>query len=127
MLGRRTCPRCYARAVTDRTWSPLKRRQADGGNKAIVDQEVLIDLGADPTPEGGYANPMIVHVEDALRWVATGQFSEQVPPAVQGWIQVSRMMDHDYKWEREAGRLDLAAELVGHAIDTNSAHRGVEQ
>ncbi|MBB4858285.1 hypothetical protein HNO88_001604 [Novosphingobium chloroacetimidivorans] len=76
--------------------------------------EVLIDAG---NPNGAdWPDHKLVHPQDAVLWIATGRFYSGPEFPVRSWWQ---FCDYDAsEMEREEGRLELAEEMLGHAIET---------
>lgn len=77
---------------------------------------VLVDFAAadrSREPEG----PMkVVHPIDAIQFIATGQFYSQPVNPVRDWYMCAEGED-DWLLERVSGRIDLAAEILTHAIE----------
>lgn len=77
---------------------------------------VIADMG-DPETDSQW-NLRLIHPHDAIAWVASGRLYSPPPvPAVQPW---HCFMDGygDWKFEREAGKLDLATEFVADAVSS---------
>lgn len=77
--------------------------------------EVLADLGSEVADS--LWDLKLIHPHDAILWVATGRFVDQPVPPVQPW-HCFREGHDDWRIDRDAGRIELAEELVKYAIES---------